>query len=433
MNLLSRSVCTAALVALLGAAQPVPVWADTPADDVAGEVAGDTEDTPETEAPDDGQDAEPPADGSGTDAPDDDAEGDDPADEPAYPDYTGWADASGEPCDVSEATCWLDEGIVAASKFFYDPLTNAWYWAEADTTIARDHEAFVPTDNTVAGRQWEQASDEWRMAHGKWVHLGEDGAVDYGFLLISDGQGGAKWVFCDYVTGEMAHGERYIDDSHGDDPGWMYFDPITGAVDYGWAWLPDSGKWVYYDEVTGRMRYGSIMVDGTPYFLDPVTGEKLSHDAIVRRLIDVAASQNGITDGDRYQNAVVASGGTANHMGPCCAYVYWCFKQAGLTYQYMDGTASAFPHEVADWYRDHGRLASSPKPGDIWLIDQPAYRPWAGASAGTHAGIVAAVAPDGSHLYVWEHIYGRVQLLYEDIYIPDGSITGFARPNYNDN
>ncbi|MBM6867003.1 hypothetical protein [Collinsella tanakaei] len=28
-------------------------------------------------------------------------------------------------------------------------------------------------------------------------------------------------------------GERYIDDAHGDMPGWMHFDEVTGAVTYG--------------------------------------------------------------------------------------------------------------------------------------------------------------------------------------------------------
>lgn len=353
-------------------------------------------------------------------------------DTPEQAAYTGWVDEDGEPCEPAEAVGWLDEDVPARSKFFYDPETVAWYWAEADTTIARDREAFVPVDNDVAGEAWEQATDEWRIEHGKWVHLGEDGAVDYGFLLITDEDGSQKWVFCDYVTGEMAHGERYIDDSHGDEAGWMYFDPITGAVDYGWAWLPESNKWVYYHEVTGRMCYGSLMIEGKPYYLDLATGERLSSDEVAARVIATAASQNGITDGWRYQDRVVADGGTMNHMGPCAAFVYWCFQEAGMKYQFMNGAASSFPHEIADWYRNQGRLESTPKPGDIWLIDQPAFRPWAGASEGTHAGIVASVAPDGKTLYVWEHIYGRVQLLYEDLYIPEGSITGFARPYYND-
>lgn len=356
----------------------------------------------------------------------------DTEDVPELTAYTGWVDEDGEPCGAAAAVGWVDDDVPARSKFFYDPDTNAWYWAEADTTIARDCEAFVPTDNDVAGRAWETATDAWRMEHGKWVHLGEDGAVQYGFLLIADGDDGAKWVFCDYVTGEMAHGERFIDDSHGDEPGWMYFDPITGAVDYGWAWLPDSNKWVYYDEVTGRMCYGSQMIDGKAYYLDPMTGERLPSEEVAARLIAVAASQNGITDGERYQNRVVADGGSADPMGPCGAFVYWCFQEAGMTYQFMDGGTTAYPHEIADWYRNQGRLETTPRPGDIWLVDQPAFRPWADASPGTHAGIIASVSPDGRSLYVWEHIYGRVQLLYEDLYVPNGSITGFARPYYND-
>ncbi|MBM6779225.1 hypothetical protein H6A16_06955, partial [Collinsella tanakaei] len=67
----------------------------------------------------------------------------------AGPAYTGWVDAGGEPCAPAGAAGWVDAGGPAESKFFYDPATDAWYWAEADGSIARDHDAFVPRDNGV--------------------------------------------------------------------------------------------------------------------------------------------------------------------------------------------------------------------------------------------------------------------------------------------
>ena len=54
-------------------------------------------------------------------------------------------------------------------------------------------------------------------------------------------------------------GERYIDDAHGDMPGWMHFDEVTGAVTYGPKDV--AGKRVNYDDVTGRMLYGWHEVD----------------------------------------------------------------------------------------------------------------------------------------------------------------------------
>ena len=348
------------------------------------------------------------------------------------PAYTGWVDAEGEPCAPAGAAGWVDAGEPAESKFFYDPATDAWYWAEADGSIARDHDAFVPRDNGVAGEACEEAADGWRAANGKWVHLGADGALAKGFLLLPDGAGGLKWVFCDHVTGEMAHGERYIDGSFGDEPGWMYFDPVTGAVDYGWAWIPDPGKWVYYDEVTGRMRHGSVMVGGLPYYLDEHTGERLPRERVVARLLAVAASQAGVTDGDRYQNAAIAAGSSFNSFGPCTAFVYWCFQEAGLQYQFMDGGATTWPHEMWDWYIARGwtiPVGTRPQPGDIWVDNLPATRPFPEASA-THSGIVDHVSADGRTIYVWEHVNGYVHLCAESSTL--WYLSGYATPFYNE-
>lgn len=48
----------------------------------------------------------------------------------------------------------------------------------------------------------------------------------------------------------MAHGERYIDDSYGDEAGWMYFDDNTGEPPYGWQFLISEVdvKWVCYHD-----------------------------------------------------------------------------------------------------------------------------------------------------------------------------------------
>ncbi|MBM6756926.1 C40 family peptidase [Collinsella tanakaei] len=213
----------------------------------------------------------------------------------AEPGYTGWVDGAGNPCDPAQAVGWEDNGYRATSKFFYDPTTNAWYWTEADGSIAKNHDAFVPVSNNVAGYSWEHASAEWRAANGKWVRLGADGklvkgesyhdgkwylfddvtgAMQYGFKLLSDG-GGAKWVFYDYITGIMAHGECHIDGSRGDVPGWIYCDDVSGAVTYGWKEIPagnNETKWVYYNTTTGRMVYGDQVIDGYERHFDLLTG-----------------------------------------------------------------------------------------------------------------------------------------------------------------
>lgn len=72
----------------------------------------------------------------------------------------------------------------------------------------------------------------------------------------------------------MAHGERYIDDSYGDEAGWMYFDDNTGEPPYGWQFLISEVdvKWVCYHDQSDRMLKGWHTIQGVAREFDPVSG-----------------------------------------------------------------------------------------------------------------------------------------------------------------
>lgn len=328
--------------------------------------------------------------------------------------------------------------------YYYNPTTGlplmgelfddgSWYWLDPDHGGARAT-GFVYLVNGQTGK-WVYYDEHGRMLHGEqyldggWYLLDPDtGAVTYGFAYLPKDD---KWVYYNRVSGRMQYGEQLIDG------GWYYLTPLTGAVDYGWAWLPESNKWVYYDPVSGRMWHGSVWIDGKPYYLDAYTGERLSKQEMVDRLVSIASSQNGTTSADAYVNALTLTGADPDPYGPCMTFVWWCFHQAGFDNQLMDGQPNAWPHVTADWYSSRGRLMGSPEPGDIWLVNQPyiAGNP-AGLSA-THAGLVSSVEynTDGSiaYVYVWQHVNGWVHLVREDPYhIYAGQITGYARPYYNE-
>ena len=120
--------------------------------------------------------------------------------------YNGWYYENGQ-------AYWYDNGVLARSKEVYDPQTDAWYWFEADGTMARDKDVFI--------------------------------------VLNADGTG--KWTRYD-SDGRMVKGESYKNGA------WYYFDLTTGAMAKGFVNLPQSddpnGKWVYYDPITGKMQYG---------------------------------------------------------------------------------------------------------------------------------------------------------------------------------
>lgn len=140
--------------------------------------------------------------------------------------YNGWYYENGQ-------AYWYDNGVLARSKEVYDPQTDAWYWFEADGTMARDKDVFI--------------------------------------VLNADGTG--KWTRYD-SDGRMVKGESYKNGA------WYYFDLTTGAMAKGFVNLPQSddpnGKWVYYDPITGKMQYGEQYIDGYWYYFDTATG-KMAH------------------------------------------------------------------------------------------------------------------------------------------------------------
>ena len=186
--------------------------------------------------------------------------------------YTGLVYSSAN----NEYTYWLDNGKIVTSKEIYDPVTDAWYWFESDGIMARSKEVFLATNE--------------ERTEGKWVYYDENGHMVKGFFSLSDENGDEKTVFYDEITGEMKHGESFIDG------GWYRFDEITGAMVYGeyvnengWYYYDEntgimqkgfvnliydsSEKLVFYDEITGVMQHGEYCIDDNWYRFDDITGE----------------------------------------------------------------------------------------------------------------------------------------------------------------
>lgn len=149
-------------------------------------------------------------------------------------------------------TRWFDCGISAANKEVYDPDTDAWMWFDADGTRAMGKDVFIPAGQSDSG---------------KWVRYDENGKMVKG----EDCQNG-NWYYFDPITGEMAHGEKYLDYDAAH-TGWYYFDPITGIMFHGDTFIrSNGGKWVRYDPVTGIMVHGLQRWDGSWYYFDAITG-----------------------------------------------------------------------------------------------------------------------------------------------------------------
>ena len=190
------------------------------------------------------------------------------------------AAAGREPVSYTHLAYWYDNGVLARSKEVYDPQTDAWYWFEADGTMARDKDVFIVLNADGTGK-WTRYDSDGRMVKGEsykngaWYYFDlTTGAMAKGFVNLpqSDDPNG-KWVYYDPITGKMQYGEQYIDGY------WYYFDTATGKMAHGITNIPDNddagGKWVYYDSITGRMQYGEQYIDGNRYYFDTVTGKKM--------------------------------------------------------------------------------------------------------------------------------------------------------------
>ena len=151
-----------------------------------------------------------------------------------------------------------ENGVKLANREWLDPSTGAWYWFDADGTMARNKDVFIPYNPD--------------RTEGKWVYYGEDGRMvkgenehgdQWNYYDLSTTK---YWYWFDEVTGERKVGERcskegnwyrYDDEGrmiHGEycskEGNWYYYDIVTGIMHHGWTTLPD-GRTYYYDEVTG--------------------------------------------------------------------------------------------------------------------------------------------------------------------------------------
>lgn len=178
---------------------------------------------------------------------------------------------------------WYEDGRMARSHAFYDRASDAWYWADADGSIARDKDVFIPKDESdrSKGGKWVRFDKESRMVKGE-QHSTKAGHVGWYYFDPTTGEmakgmryvpsNGGKWVYYDATTGIMVHGERYVDYDAAH-TGWYYFDPTTGKMTHGDVYVrSNGGKWVRYDRTTGIMVHGLQYQDGSWYYFDPTTG-----------------------------------------------------------------------------------------------------------------------------------------------------------------
>lgn len=254
--------------------------------------------------------------------------------------YNGWYYENGQ-------AYWYDNGVLARSKEVYDPQTDAWYWFEADGTMARDKDVFIVLNADGTGK-WTRYDSDGRMVKGEsykngaWYYFDlKTGAMAKGFVNLpqSDDPNG-KWVYYDPITGKMQYGEQYIDGY------WYYFDTATGKMAHGKYYR--DGAYYYYDTVTGIMQYGEQTIDGDEYYFDTETGAmvtgEVERDGRYYYYDDETGAMLGLGEqivkyAEKFLGTPYTWGGTSPDTGfDCSGFTQYVYSNFGID---LDRTSSA--------------------------------------------------------------------------------------------
>lgn len=108
-------------------------------------------------------------------------------------------------------------------------------------------------------------------------------------------------------------------------------------------------------------------------------------------VIAVAASQVGITESPANSNKQKYGEAYGwNGVPWCMQFVWWCFREAGLSALFYDGGKTAYCPDYVKWAKHNGTWVTKDyKPGDIVLMD------FKGNGEAGHVGIVESVSDEG--------------------------------------
>ena len=158
--------------------------------------------------------------------------------------------------------------------------------------------------------------------------------------------------------------------------------------------------------------------------------EKTVEERNLENVMEAAFSQLGTPDEltVMYQDWARAMGGSVPEAGPCAAFISWCFSQAEIPYNFMDGYVTGYPHEIYDYYNALGRVDMTPKVGDISFVNDAE---WAAGLSASHCAYIIDVTDDKKTYTVIEVITGGVQTKVHSVDEPE--FRGVAHIDYSEN
>lgn len=181
----------------------------------------------------------------------------------------------------------------------------------------------------------------------------------------------------------------------------------------------DSAEDFEYSSSIDDETYNSIIL----YYKPKSSGTADSAStADASRIIQIAATQLGTSEspsGSNRQKYGSAYG--LNGQPWCCIFVWWVFKEAGLSNLFYGGSKTAYCPTAMSWFKSKGRwYTSNPQPGDCVFFN------WSGGNSAQHIGIVESVKSNGSVVCIEGNCSNRVKRM-----VRSSGIIGYGRPNYS--
>lgn len=191
----------------------------------------------------------------------------------------------------------------------------------------------------------------------------------------------------------------------------------------------DTGENFDYSSSIDDETYNNIVL-----YYDPNSNSSSSSggsgDTGVNAILNKARSQLGISENPKGSNNVIYN--TEYYGYPvnsdayawCCVFVWWVFKECGLSHLFYDGEKTAWCPTAAQWFKNKGQwVTSGYQPGDVVFFHygQP-------GGAIQHVGIVESVN-DGKVTCIEGNYSDKVERVVRSYW----QIAGAGRPVYNSN
>ncbi len=155
------------------------------------------------------------------------------------------------------------------------------------------------------------------------------------------------------------------------------------------------------------------------------TSSSASSGSDAAKVIQIAQTQIGTkengTNNVKYNTEYYGHSVHSEAYPWCCVFVWWVFKQAGLSNLFYGGGKTAACATLMSWFKSKGQFhTSNPQPGDVVFFD------FTGSGVSHHVGIVESVKSNGTVITIEGNTSNMVKRLTRS-----SSIMGYGRPSYS--